>query len=467
MCHKLLQLIGAGMPNRKEDWPAELQQYHTYKNQLLVINGVVVCGERPLIPASLRAQALDILHAGHAGTSTMQTKAAHSLFWPGMTKEIEERRAMCRECTYRAPSQAAQPSQAPIIPEYPFSHICCDFFHLDGYTYLATCDRFSNWLSVSRFGKDDSKAVISFFKEYFARYGIAKELTTDGQKTLCSAEMEDFLARWGVRHRVSSAYHPQANKRAEVAVKQVKRLVEGNLGSKGQLDTERFARALLEHRNTPDPLTGLSPAMVVFGKKLRGFLPDSGQTNTNKEWRMDMEAREQAFAKRHSQMAERMDVTARQLQPLLRGTEVAIQDEKKGGKAGRWSKSGTIVECLSHDAYMVRIHGSRTVSKRNRIHLRKIHPLVPEEKLVPTVHPRVSEIPEQTKTEVSERFVAVQPPRQWIKLKPEEHRYVPAARPGEDAVGALRRRETRQLQGISKALWGNMDVWGRILAREE
>ena len=95
ICHKLLQLIGAGMPDRKEDWPPELQQYHNYKNQLLVIDGVVVCGERPLIPVSLRAQALDILHAGHAGTSMMQSRSAHSLFWPGISKAIEERRAMC------------------------------------------------------------------------------------------------------------------------------------------------------------------------------------------------------------------------------------------------------------------------------------------------------------------------------------------------------------------------------------
>ena len=83
-------------------------------------------------------------------------------------------------------------------------------------------------------------------------------------------------------------------------VKQAKRLVEGTLGNKGELDTERMARALLEHRNTPDPLTGVSPAMIVYGRKLRGFLPDKNQAMANKEWRLDMEAREEAFAKRHS-----------------------------------------------------------------------------------------------------------------------------------------------------------------------
>ena len=54
-----------------------------------------------------------------------------------------------------------------------------------------------------------------------------------------------------------------------------------------------------------------------------------------------------------------------------------------------------------------------------------------------------------------------------MKLNPETHRYDPIARPGEDAVGALKRREVVQLQGIAKESWGNMDIWGRILAAED
>ena len=62
------------------------------------------------------------------------------------------------------------------------------------------------------------------------------------------------------------AYYPRANKRAELAV-------TGNLGPRGTLDTDRFARALQEHLNTPDPNHGLSPAMIIFGRELMGFLP--------------------------------------------------------------------------------------------------------------------------------------------------------------------------------------------------
>ena len=357
-------------------------------------------------------------------------------------------------CRYKAPSQAAQPARAPVSPEYPFSHLSCDFFYVGGLTYFAVVDRFSNWLTIARFNKDESKSIIKFFHNYFSRFGIAKEITSDGQKSLCSLEIEDFLARWGVKHRVSSAYHPVAHKRGEVAVKQAKRLIEGNLGPRGQLETERLARALLEHRNTPDPLTGLSPAMIVYGRKLRGFLPDGSPPSGNSEWRIDMEAREKAFAKRQSIAAERMNRSSRILTPLVRGDEVSVQDPPTGGKAGRWSKSGTIVECLPFDAYLVRIHGSRAVSQRNRIHLRKILPLAPEEIIVPTTSPEMTDIPEATKTEITERFVSVQPPRQRMRLSPEKFRQEPAAQPGEDVVQVLKRKEAEQSTASTTSVVG-------------
>ena len=65
-------------------------------------------------------------------------------------------------------------------------------------------------------------------------------------------------------------------------------------------------------------------------------------------------------------MQEKLQQGAKQLQLLRVGQEVAIQDPPSGGKAWRWMKSGTVVEVLLYDAYQVRIHGSRHMSKQNR-----------------------------------------------------------------------------------------------------
>ena len=52
-------------------------------------------------------------------------------------------------------------------------------------------------------------------------------------------------------------------------------------------------------------------------------------------------------------MAERLERNTRKLQVVPYGTEVAIQDPGTGGKAGRWTKSDTVGECLPHDSYLV------------------------------------------------------------------------------------------------------------------
>ena len=480
----LIQLIEQGMPEEKTAWPETLTPYFPYRRQLLVVDGVVLCGERPLVPPALRPLVLDVLHAGHAGVSTMLARTGQSLFWPGLQQDLLDLRASCRECIYRAPSNPAQPPDQPVEPDYPFSHVCFDFFNVVERSYLAMACRYSNWLSVFRLGKDDSAHVISVLRHYFTRYGIAKEVTSDGQKVLCSAAVEEFLARWGVKHRISSAYYPRANKRSEVAVKQAKRLVTGNLGPRGELDTDRFARALLEHHNSPDPMTGLSPAMVVFGRELRGFLPtQTTKYQPRKEWRLEADLRSQAFAKRHSRMEDRLTYGSQKLAPLSCGDTVAVQDQTQQGKAGRWTKTGEVIEVLPHDSYLVRIDGSRAPTQRNRRFLRKIAPFVPtdnqplatsapvtramaellkaakdkdatmplasKEMLSPAHEtppsPTASSPPAPTMASTPRSSPAAEPKR----LQPYQHRQVPVGRPGQDLLTALKARE---LQGHTLGL---------------
>ena len=372
ICQALTSFMRAGLPSEARDWPKELLPYHPYRAHLLESDGVILCGERPLIPTGLRAEVMETLHAGHAGVTTMLERASQALFWPSLKQDLITLRSTCQDCIFMAPSNPAPPPEQPVQPDFPFSHICMDFFQAD-HTYLAMADRYSNWLSIFRLAKDDSAHIINVLRQYFARWGVAKEITSDGAPVFTSSAMEDFLSRWGVKHRVSSAYYPRANKRAELAVKSAKRLIRGNLGPRGSLDTDAFARALLEHRNAIDPLTGLSPAMIIFGREMKGFLPSPDQKfQPRQEWRLEADLREQAHAKRHARMEERLASHARPLPPLQQGDTVAIQDLSDPCKPGKWTKTGTVVETLPFDSYTIRVDGSRRPTQRHRRHLRRL-----------------------------------------------------------------------------------------------
>jgi hypothetical protein len=49
---------------------------------------MVMYGKRPVIPAALRQEVMETLHAGHTYVTTMMTRAAQSLFWPNMKQDM-------------------------------------------------------------------------------------------------------------------------------------------------------------------------------------------------------------------------------------------------------------------------------------------------------------------------------------------------------------------------------------------
>jgi hypothetical protein len=78
-----------------------------------------------------------------------------------------------------------------------------------------------------------------------------------------------WLRKWDVQHHPSSAYFPHSNSRAEIAVKSTKRMLQDCLTKSGDIDTDKFLRAVLQYRNTPHQDCKKSPAQMVFGRALR------------------------------------------------------------------------------------------------------------------------------------------------------------------------------------------------------
>lgn len=173
----------------------------------------------------------------------MTARAEASLFWPGITRDIAETRNKCGICNSNAPSQPAMPSTTPMEPEYHFQHLCADFFHHEGVTYLVLVDRFSNWPIVSP-SRDGAQGLIASLRQLLA----SQTHSPRTEPEFTSHATRAFLKTWGVHHQISSAYHPHANCRAEVAVKTMKRLIAGNTGPGGSL-SDRFYKALLQYRN--------------------------------------------------------------------------------------------------------------------------------------------------------------------------------------------------------------------------
>ena len=419
--------VQKGAPELSKDWDPSLLPYYRHRHLLTTLGPVVLLNDRPVVPKALRPRAVDHFHSGHPGLSTMCQRLSSSLYWPDYKQDLTNAKLSCTTCMTIAPSNPAMPPQPPVAPEYPFQSIVCDFFTLSGHTYAALADRYSNWLSILSLKRDTSEELINALRNYFSTFGIAEIFTSDGASIFTSSLFSDFCTRWGIKQRISSAYHARSNKRAEVAVKSAKRMVRDSLGPGGSLDTDALARALLAHRNTPDAVTGLSPAQVIFGRVLRDFLPCSPNKYLPRtEWRINADQRELAHAKRHVKTEEKLASGSKQLPSLIVGDCVSVQDQS-GNTPRRWSKTGIVLEVSGPDSYLIKIHGSNRITKRNRQFLRKIQPFKADVDqdicLSPTlpVEPIISDQPTDDYVDPVDIHIA-QPDSDQVALSDGEHR---------------------------------------------
>ena len=371
----LVDMVNQGSPDNRESWPDNTKEFFRVRSELSTIGPVVLYGERIIIPSSLQAEALEVLHSAHQGTTGMTARATSGVYWPGMQSDIAKKRAACTSCDRSAPSQPAAPPTPLLHPSYPFELVCSDYMTLYGRKFLIIVDRYSGWLSVYDVGKKEgAQGLISALKTHFTTFGISIEMASDGGPEYTAHTTKKFLKDWAVRHRLSSAHFPHSNQRAELGVKSAKRMLRDNVSTTGSLDTDSFKRALLTHRNTPDRDTGMSPAQVIFGHPIRDFLPIKPNLyKPRKEWLLTSEMRELALAKRHVRQEGVLSEHTKQL-PSLKILDTVMVQNQSGHHANKWDRSGSVVEVLPHDQYRVKMDGSGRNTLRNRRFLKPITP---------------------------------------------------------------------------------------------
>ena len=141
---KLMDHIQRGMP----DFGLELREYHRFRHDLHVVDGVLCYRNRIMVQAALRTKVLVGIQAANQGVSGMAWKTDESVFWPGINPDIFRTRGSCMTCVRDAPSQQAGFPVSPPSPNYPFQMIVADYFSLHGHNFLMITDRFTGWNAI-------------------------------------------------------------------------------------------------------------------------------------------------------------------------------------------------------------------------------------------------------------------------------------------------------------------------------
>ncbi|XP_054267078.1 uncharacterized protein K02A2.6-like [Macrosteles quadrilineatus] len=309
----------------KSSLPNEIQEYFNVKDELSCIDGLLLRGTRMIIPQELRAEMLERLHSGHLGITKTRKRALGTMWWPGISQEIERKIKSCPVCIQNSTNHS-EPLIPRTVPDYPWQNVSVDLFKHEDKWYMVIVDHYSRYFEVEEMHRMRASDVIRVCKTTFSRFGIPQRVYSDSGTQfhhIGSSEFKLFAKEWGFSTFRSSPHHHQGNGAAEAAVKVAKGLMKKN--------KDKFELALLSYRTSPLE-TGFSPSELMFGRKLRDNLPSTlvGNPVENKNF-LERENKYQnkykiQFDKRHG---------ASGLSELEVGSMVWITDLRRHGKVVR------------------------------------------------------------------------------------------------------------------------------------
>ncbi|UYV85108.1 K02A2.6-like [Cordylochernes scorpioides] len=346
----VVNYLEQGWPDKKKMSQALLSYWHV-KDELGVQNGLLMRSCRLVIPASMKLEILDKLHAGHFGITKTRLRARETVWWPGISEEIAETVRKCSVCIQEAVSKH-EPLIPTNFPTRPWQKIGMDLFKFENKWYLVVIDYYSRYPEMVQLDRLTASVVVRSCKSIFARHGIPETVVSDnGTQFGAAREFANFARQYGFTHVTSSPRFPQSNGMAEAGVKIAKLILKKN---------QDPSLGLLEYRSTPLE-NGYSPAELLMGRKLRTTLPIAPE-NLNPKL-VDSQTLKRKEGRRRKDMKSRFDrrCGATDMEELSEGDTVWITDMRTWG----------IVKQKASTPRSYMVDTPVGTLRRNRFHLRK------------------------------------------------------------------------------------------------
>nr|GEX16540.1 reverse transcriptase domain-containing protein [Tanacetum cinerariifolium] len=210
---------------------------------------------------------------GHHGANLTAKKVFNvGFFWPTIYRDAHDMIKFCDTCQRQGKiSQKDEMPQNAIQVCKNFDVWGIDFMgpfpSLRGNKYiLVAVDYFSKWVEAKAFPTKDARVLVKFLKSLFSRSGTPRAIISDRGTHFCNDQFSRVMTKYGVTHRLATAYHPQTSDQVEVSNRGLKRILERTVGENRASWSDKLDDALWAFRTAFKTPIGCTPYKLVYRK---------------------------------------------------------------------------------------------------------------------------------------------------------------------------------------------------------
>ncbi|GJX73633.1 reverse transcriptase domain-containing protein [Tanacetum coccineum] len=239
-----------------------------------------ICADQVIRRCVSGQEAFDILKAchsgptgGHYGANYTAKKIFDSgFYWPTIYKDAHDFVTRCDIC-----QRQGKILQRDEMPQNSIQ--VCEIFDIWGIDFmgpfpssrgnkyiLVAVDYLSKWVEAKALPTNDARVVCKFLKSLFSRFGTPRAIISDRGTHFCNDQFAKVMLKYGVTHRLSTAYHPQTSGQVEVSNRGLKRILERTVGENRASWSDKLDDALWAFRTAYKTPIGCTPYKLVYGK---------------------------------------------------------------------------------------------------------------------------------------------------------------------------------------------------------
>nr|GFB89008.1 reverse transcriptase domain-containing protein [Tanacetum cinerariifolium] len=131
---------------------------------------------------------------------------------------------------------------------------------------LVAVNYLSKWVEAKALPANDARVVCKILKSLFARFGTPRAIISDRGTHFCNDQFTKVTLKYGVTHRLATAYHPQTSGQVEISNHGLKRILERTVGENRASWSNKLDDALWAFRTAFKTPIRCTPYKLVYEK---------------------------------------------------------------------------------------------------------------------------------------------------------------------------------------------------------